>query len=213
MSILEILTNLTDLNALVSSLNFAILACKLPKLIKVEVLLCEEAHLAIVADRCPNIKVLALRLDPRVAFGSLYRMDSIGNFTNLVILDILCGELVPQLSTLHNLRELVLFTTRRLTGKRCALLCSEIPKSVRFLSLDSITAAIAEIVLANLELTVLRVNTTPSAFAVFRKTFKDSRGNPKHLAVKSGTSYLWNGTPVRRFGGSFFFRRRYLTCP
>lgn len=189
--------------------------CKLPQLRKVAVLLCEESHLAIVANRCPNIQLLTLRTDNRVAFGSMFRMKSIGKFTNLVILDILCGKVIPPLSTLHKLRELILYVTHDFSSSWCSLFLEEVPKSVRFLSLDMINAEIAEMILNRIELIVLRVSlhTTYSAFEGFLKAFPLPRENPNHIAVKADASCLWNGnvSQISPCEGSFFFRRRYLS--
>jgi hypothetical protein len=52
----------------------------------------------------------------------------------------------------------------------------------------------AEVVLETLQLTVLRVETTPIAFQRFCELFPEPRKNPQHLAVTAGkNSYLWNG--------------------
>lgn len=204
---------MTNLNSPVSSFNFVILTCRLPQLKMLELLLCEESHLSIVADRCPNLKLLVLRSHPHQTIEPIGEMKSFGKFSHLEILDIVCPEAVPpQLSKLPELRELVLFNThsRPLTGIWCYFLCKEICNSVRFLSLKSITAQTAEIILEELQLIVLRIFADKTTFNDFWHTFSRPRNNPKHFLVQAGTSYLWNGH-VSLGGQRAVFRRRYLT--
>jgi hypothetical protein len=201
---------LTDLNGAVSSQNFDIIGCRLPKLRKADVLLCEESHLGVVADRCPNLKLLVLRPLTTETLSSIARMTLLGEFSNLVILDVLCAEIIPPFSKLHKLRELVLLTKHKLTKKWCSLLCKEVPNSVKFLSLyPTITPKSAKMLLrGSLQLTVLRLETNPNCFKKFCKVFSEPRENPKHMAVKAGNSFLWNGKLVKH---PSYFRRRFLT--
>jgi hypothetical protein len=191
-SVFESLPNLTELSPLVSSHNFAILTTKLPKLVQLTLLLDEESHLSIVADRCPNIKILMLRAHPSVAFAPMIRMESIRKFSNLLILDITCGKVIPPFSQLPKLCELLVFTTHTFTRELCNSLCSEIPSTVRFLSLESITVDMAEIILKSVTLTVMRVY-LPSDFEDFRSVFPCARDNPKHFVATSTKEFLWNG--------------------
>jgi hypothetical protein len=137
-------------------------------------------------------------------------MKSIGKFLNLVILDILCGELIPPLSSLPKLRELVLFTSRSQTQKWYSLVSKEIPKSVRFLSVDLITSDVAEILLEHVQLTVLRVTLSREDYRGFEQSFLTRRENPKLFVGKAGASYLWTGE-TSFVAVKSLFQRRYLT--
>lgn len=164
----------------------------------------DESHLSIIAKRCPNIKLLVLRPDPRASLRSLESMKSLGEFSNLVILDFFCTEVIPPLSQLRKLRELVLFVTHSFTRNWCRSLCRELPPSVKFLSLDSVRPAIALVYLGELQLTALKVYARHIDFQSFCEAFPSARDNPKHMIVETSDEILYNG---------IISPTTFLTCP
>lgn len=205
---MESFPNLTTLNGPISSLNFAILTRNLPKLTEIELLLCEESHLSLVSDRCPNLKLLVLQYRPDMTDPQPH-LTSIGCFVNVSILDVFCATVVPQFSKLPQLRELVLTTTHLVTEEWVKSLCKEISNSVQFLSLRSMRTEGAELLLENVSLTVLKIYVTRASFRWFCNSFDAPRDNPKHFIAEDGIHYLWNG--VTTFEAPFLCRRRYLT--
>lgn len=211
---MEVLLNLTDLDSLVSSACLLSQSFAFPKLNKLRLLLCLESHLSLVASLCPNVEYLALRFESAEAkaYSLMIQLESIGQFSNLVVLDLFCflGDVsLPPFSQLVNLRELVFSTIHPFSRIWCSLFAVEMSKSLRFLSLSLWSSEGAEALLHHLQLTVLKVATDTAAFVEFKRIFHVPMGNPKYMFVNAGDCYLLNGEVSST--EPFNFGKRYLS--
>lgn len=210
---MQTLSNLTEIDSLVSSHDF-LFPAQLPKLKRLRLLLFQQSHLSRIAGKCKNLELLVLRIRSCEVrnLSSKAQLGSIGAFSNLLILDLICDfELVPPFSKLVKLRELILYSRNPLSPALCDLIGKEVSNSVQFLSVFLTVTQSAEIILRYLQLTVLRVTTaTRFGFRKFCVAFCETRANPKQMFIRSGQVYLLNG--VISSGHPLDFEKRYLSC-